>query len=266
MTLICLLLSGAALLINGLAALNVVPFRDAAVFSLAIGSVQLVLGVAYLAGTDGAGGTGTQVLLSGAGMFLFGLTYVYVGLDFLLGLGSKGLGWFCGMVAVFGLLLAGACFRDDPLLTVLWLCWSVLWALLFTSLAMGLDRIRPFTGWALVLTSQVTATVPAFLGITGLWPYRTDAAALAAAVLAFLFLAAGVLARRGLSDPRRANNGAAPSAALPSPPGRLRVGLVGPHQAGDPSGDQHFNDHTDSEDCGDGRQQGSCRLGAASNQ
>jgi hypothetical protein len=214
-TLVCLLLSGAALLINGLAALNVAPIRDAAVFSLVVGTAQLILGVTYLAG---AGGTGTQVLLSGAGMFLFGLTYVYVGLDFLLGLGSKGLGWFCGMVSAFGLLLAGAWLRDDPLLAVLWLCWSVLWALLFTSLALGLDRIKPFTGWALVLTSQATATVPAFLGITGLWPYREDVAALAAAVLAILFLMAGVLARRGSSDPRRANTGALPSDPLASPP------------------------------------------------
>lgn len=46
----------------------------------------------------------------------------------------------------------------------------MLWALFSTSLALGLDSIKPFTGWALVLTSQVSATVPAFLGITGLGP------------------------------------------------------------------------------------------------
>ena len=132
-------------------------------------------------------------------MFLFGLTYVYVGLDFLLGLGSRGLGWFCGMVAAFGLLLAAAWLRDNPLLAVLWLCWSVLWGLFFASLALRLDRIKPFTGWALVLTSQVSATVPAFLGMTGLWPYRTDVAALAAAGLAVLFVLAGMLARRSCS-------------------------------------------------------------------
>lgn len=209
MTDVCLLLSGAALLINGLAALNVVPARDAAVFSLVIGSAQLVLGVTYLADTAvtaGTAGAGPQVLLSASGMFLFGLTYVYVGLDFLLGLGSRGLGWFCGMVAAFGLLLAAAWLRDNPLLAVLWLCWSVLWGLFFASLALGLDSIKPFTGWALVLTSQVSATVPAFLGMTGLWPYRTDAAALAAAGLAVLFVLAGMLARRRSSEPRRAKD------------------------------------------------------------
>ena len=209
MTDVCLLLSGAALLINGLAALNVVPARDAAVFSLVIGSAQLVLGVTYLAGTAvtaSTAGAGPQVLLSASGMFLFGLTYVYVGLDFLLGLGSRGLGWFCGMVAAFGLLLAAAWLRDNPLLAVLWLCWSVLWGLFFASLALGLDSIKPFTGWALVLTSQVSATVPAFLGMTGLWPYRTDVAALAAAGLAVLFVLAGMLARRRSSEPCRAND------------------------------------------------------------
>lgn len=226
MTHICLLLSGAALLINGLAALNALPERDAAVFSLVIGGAQVVLGMTYLgvtagtavtAGAAGAGDVGTQVLLSASGMFLFGLTYVYVGLDFLLGLGSRGLGWFCGMVAAFGLLLAAAWLRDDPLLAALWLCWSILWALFFTSLALGLDRIKPFTGWALVLTSQASATVPAFMGMTGLWPYRGDVAALAAVVLAAFFVLAGMLARRKSSDRRRAIKGASPSSPLPSP-------------------------------------------------
>lgn len=210
MAYICLLLSGAGLLINGLALLGYVPRRDSAAISLVIGSTQLALGVTHLGVADDGG---RQVLLAGSGMLLFGLTYVYVGLDVLLGLGSKGLGWFCGMVGVFGLLLAAAWFRDDPLLAVLWLCWSVLWMLFFASMALGLERVNPFTGWALVLTSQVTATVPAFLGMAGLWPHRTDAAALEAALVAALFVLAAMLARRGFPDPRRANAGLLPDSA-----------------------------------------------------
>ena len=174
---ICLLLSGAALLVNGLAALGRLPRRDAAVFSLVLGGTQLVLGVVHLAGA----GTGTEALLAAAGMFLFGLTYVYAGLDVLLELGSSGLGWFCGMVAFFGLLLAGLWLGTDPLLAVLWVCWSVLWALLFASSALGAVQLEPFAGWALVLASQVTATVPAFLGLAGIWPRSAWAAGVAAA-------------------------------------------------------------------------------------
>jgi AmiS/UreI family transporter len=89
MAYICLLLSGAALLLNGLAALDRLPRRDAAVFSLVIGSTQLVLGVTYLgvtsAGVASTGDDGGPHLLLGAsGMFLFGLTNAYVGLDSLL--------------------------------------------------------------------------------------------------------------------------------------------------------------------------------------
>ena len=205
---ICLLLSGAALLVNGLAALGRLPRRDAAVFSLVLGGTQLVLGVVHLAGA----GTGTEALLAAAGMFLFGLTYVYAGLDVLLELGSSGLGWFCGMVAFFGLLLAGIWLGTDPLLAVLWVCWSVLWALLFASSALGAVQLEPFAAWALVLASQVTATVPAFLGLAGIWPRSAWAAGVAALLVAAVFVAARALARRGRGSPRRASEGETASA------------------------------------------------------
>ena len=188
---VCLLLSGAALLVNGLATLGHLPRRDAAVLSLLVGTVQLVLGVVVLS-LDGAGGTTPAA----AGILLFGLTYAYVGLDTLLDLGSKGVGWFCGMVAFVAVLLAFFWLLPDPLLAVLWLAWAVLWGLMFASLALGRSRLDPFIGWALVLASQVTATVPAFLGITGFWPYSAQVAAGAAGLLGLLFLAAGVFARR----------------------------------------------------------------------
>ncbi|WP_406635597.1 AmiS/UreI family transporter [Pseudarthrobacter quantipunctorum] len=188
---VCLLLSGAALLVNGLATLGHLPRRDAAVLSLLVGTVQLVLGVVVLS-LDGAGGTTPAA----AGILLFGLTYAYVGLATLLDLGPKGVGWFCGMVAFVAVLLAFFWLPADLLLAVLWLAWAVLWGLMFASLALGRSRLDPFMGWALVLASQVTATVPAFLGIAGLWPYSAQVAAAAAGLLGLLFLAAGVLARR----------------------------------------------------------------------
>ncbi len=207
---LCLLLSGAVLLVNGLATLNRLPWRDAAVLNLVVGLIQLVLGLMSLAG-------GAAPLLGVAGMFLFGLTYVYVGLDALLHLGSKGLGWFCGMVAGLGLLLAAAWLGSDPLLAVLWVAWAVLWGALFGSLALGRRRLDPFIGWALVLASPVTATVPAFLGLAGTWPAGPEAAWVAAVVVACLFGTAHVLARRETSAPHRA------SPLPPRPAGRATL-------------------------------------------
>ena len=225
---LCLLLSGAALLINGLATLGALPRRDAAVFSLVIGGLQLLLGVTYLAvahpalthpgstGPDALAGHLQPTLLTASGMFLFGLTYAYVGLDFLLGLGSGGLGWFSGMVGACGLLLAAAWFSSDPLLAVLWLCWSYLWTLFFFSMALGRSRLSPLIGWSLVLASQATATVPALLGMTGQWPGDTATVGGAAACIVLLLLLAARLARR---DGRRAGRrDRQPAVVVPNEP------------------------------------------------
>jgi hypothetical protein len=200
---VCLLLSGAALLVNGLATLGHLPRRDAAVLSLVVGGTQLALGVVQLSSS----GDAPAMLMTAAGMFLFAVTYLYSGLDLLLALGGRGLGWFCGMVAFCGLVLAAAWLTVDPLLAVLWLCWSALWALLFARMALDAVRLEPFTGWALVLTSQASATVPALLGLAGLWPRSAAVAWLAALLLAGLFVAAHTLARRGQNVPRRAGAG-----------------------------------------------------------
>lgn len=195
---LCLLLSGAALLINGLTMLGRIPLRDSAVFSLLIGTTQLVLGAVYL---GAAGGGDPGLLPAASGMILFGLTYVYVGVDALLQLGSKGLGWFSGLVGVFGILLAATGFSDDPLLSVLWLSWAFLWILFFVRLALGCEGLAPFIGWALVLTSQVTATIPAFLGLVGRWPYDRGIAMGTAAAVGVLLVAAGGLGLRKNQGP-----------------------------------------------------------------
>ncbi len=171
-------------------------------FSLVIGSIQLALGVTYLAAAPpGVNGGGQQALHGAAGMFLFGLTYVYGGLDYLLALGSRGLGWFCGLVGVCGLVLAAAWSGADPFLAVLWLCWTYLWMLFFLQLALGFERLAPLIGWSLVLAGQASATVPAFLGLTGRWPGGPELAAGAAASLLALLLLAGGLAWRGRRQP-----------------------------------------------------------------
>lgn len=191
MSYICLILSGAALLINGLGLLGRIPLRDSGYFNILIGGTQLVLSV--LIAVTAAGNT--SVLLSVSGVFLFGLTYLYVGLDSLRQLGSVGLGWFCGLVALLGLAYAGSSLGTDPLLAVLWLSWAVLWALFFLVLALGKSGLTAFTGWALILTSQVTTTIPALLGLLGVWPIGSvPIALLAAVVVAALFILAVALA------------------------------------------------------------------------
>lgn len=189
MSYICLILSGAALLINGLGLLGRIPARDSGSFNLLVGGTQLILAVLIAVTANGNAGA----LLGVSGVFLFGLTYAYVGLNSLLNLGSVGLGWFCGLVAVLGLAYSALNLAGDPLLSVLWLAWAALWTLFFLLLALGISSLTAYAGWALILTSQATTTLPAILALTGAWPAGAAPAVIALAVVAALFVGARLL-------------------------------------------------------------------------
>lgn len=191
MSYICLILSGAALLINGLGLLGRVSARDSGIFNVIVGTLQLILAgsLAVSAGSDGG------LLLGALGIVLFGITYLYVGLNSLLNLGSTGVGWFCALVALIAVFYTADNISRDPFLAVLWLSWAVLWSLFALILAGGKSSLSPFTGWAVVLTSQLTTTVPALAGLSGAWPAGPFPAGLTAVVVAALFGAALLISR-----------------------------------------------------------------------
>lgn len=199
MSYLCLILSGAALLINGLTLIGRVPARDSGYFNLLIGGTQLLLCALMAVTANGE----PAALLGVGGVFLFGLTYAYVGFDSLLGLGSVGLGWFCGLVAALAVFFAADNVTADPLLSVLWLSWAGLWALFFLLMALRVTGLSAYTGWALILTGQITTTVPAILGLTGTWPTGGAAALVAFGIIAALFAVSIFLAAPGT---RRAAN------------------------------------------------------------
>ena len=193
MSYICLILSGAALLINGLGLLGRIPGRDSGVFNLVIGTLQLLLAVLLAA----AAGGNSELLLGAAGIVLFGITYLYVGLNAVLNLESAGVGWFCALVALLAVFYSAANVAKDPFLSVLWLSWAVLWSLFFLVLSGGKSSLSAFTGWAAVLTGQVTTTAPALLGLSGAWPAGWFLAGISAVVIAGLFTAALVISKSG---------------------------------------------------------------------
>ncbi|SLH70047.1 transporter protein amiS2 [Mycobacteroides abscessus subsp. abscessus] len=148
-----LLYVGAVLLVNGLMLLEVVPARSAAILNLFVGALQCVLPTALLIQAAGD----PAAVLAASGLYLFGFTYLYVGI------GTS------GFVAVAALVYAAVAFThtDDPVSGVIWLAWAVLWSLFFLVLALGREQLTRVTGWALILLSQPTCSLPAFLMLTG---------------------------------------------------------------------------------------------------
>jgi len=157
---------GAALFINGLLFLGKVDAKGAATFNLFIGALQVAIPF-YLIATAAT----TDELLLASGIFLFGFTYLYVGISNLAGQEPAGLGWYSAWVAImaaaFG--VTEIVKFDEPTIGLLWLQWSVLWGLFFLVLALGYERLTTLTGALTLILAFTTCTIPGYLLLLGEW-------------------------------------------------------------------------------------------------
>lgn len=193
-----LLYVGAVLFVNGLMMLGVVPPRSAAGLNLMVGGLQCVIPTILLTQAGGDAGA----VLAASGLFLFGFTYLYVGIGNLANLEPQGLGWFSLFVAVAAVAYAMLAITvgNDPVFGVIWLSWAVLWLLFFLVLGLGRQELTGFTAWSVILLSQPTCTVPAFLLMTGNYQTSAGAAVVWAAVLGALLVVAMVISSRSRMD------------------------------------------------------------------
>lgn len=214
-----LLYVGAVLIINGLMLLGVVDARAAAPLNLFVGAMQVITPT-YLIFTSGGD---ADTILFASGLYLFGFTYLYVGINLFGGLDGTGLGWFSAFVAACALVFAGLNFGrlDDSAFGVIWLYWAVLWALFWVVLGLKREEWTRFTGLVAVVAGVFTGAVPAFMLLTGVWADWTTESTIALAVICLASLA---LAPR-LRGPQ--------PAATTEPAPELRQGDVPPSHRAD---------------------------------
>ncbi|MFL6027917.1 MAG: AmiS/UreI family transporter [Friedmanniella sp.] len=178
-----LLYVGAVLAVNGLMLLGYVEARSAAPLNLFVGALQVVTPtyLIFTAGGDEA------TILAASGLYLFGFTYLYVGINLLAGLDGTGLGWFSGFVALAAVVYAGLNFfyvtPRDPAFGVIWLYWAVLWGLFLLTLGLRREEFTRYTGGVALVAGIVTAAIPAFLLLTGQWTGHVNQWAVALAVI-----------------------------------------------------------------------------------
>jgi len=193
-----LIYCGAVLFVNGAMLLGRVDPRSAAILNLFVGTLQVVTPTVLIlqAGAD------TNALLNASGIYLFGFTFLFVGIVNLAGLPADGIGWYSGFVSVAAVAYAAVNLTvfDDPVFAVIWLAWAVLWAQFFGLMALGKEELTVPTGWSLLLLGQVTTTVPAFFILTGHYDPSPTLAIVAAVAYAALFGLAFALGRRGHQD------------------------------------------------------------------
>ncbi|MCM3005978.1 AmiS/UreI family transporter [Priestia koreensis] len=161
-----LLLSGATLFLNSLMLLGKADGKSVGVFNLFIGVLQVVIPFYLIAVSDQQ----TWTIFNLACVFLFGFTYLYVGMTNVANLNGSGLGWFSVWVSVIAVVYAmvSAVKFHDTVSTLTWVMWAYLWFLFFLSMALH-KKIDAYVGKVAFVQSWVTLTLPALLSLMGVW-------------------------------------------------------------------------------------------------
>jgi hypothetical protein len=188
-----LLFVGAVLFMNGLLLLGKVDARSAAVFNLFVGALQ-VLTPTYLIFT--ANGDQDKILAA-SGIYLFGFTYLYVGIVLLAGIDNICVGYYSLFVAIVALgysFVNFHLFKDYPF-GVIWLYWAFLWALFFVVLGLKRTELNTYVGWVTAIEGWVTGVIPAALLLSGYWKHTTEIAIALGAFGVVMFAALWPLTR-----------------------------------------------------------------------
>ena len=206
-----LLFVGAVLFMNGLLFLGKADTKGVAVFNLFVGGLQTAIPFHLIATAHTP-----NDILNAAGIFLFGFTYLYVGIVNLAGFKADGIGWYSLWVAAlatgFGLTTILR-FNDTPT-GLLWLQWAVLWGLFWVVLALGVTRLTAAAGWLTLILSMTTCTIPGFLLLLGDWGKVPTWSVLASIVVTGIVVIP--IALRALAEPERRSHASERSVVVPS--------------------------------------------------
>jgi hypothetical protein len=188
---VALLMTGAVLLMNGLVLLGVAEARSVAVINIWGGLLQTVAPFVLLAQAH----TTLQALAVGP-PFLFGLTFLWVGVTTLMDCPQVGIGWYCAWVVPMTMVFAGVSYWtfNDTKFALVWLNYGLLWGLFAGVLGFKREGWVRFTGWSAVFMSFWAVSAVAVLELVDDWTMVPAWAALAATAVAEV--AAGGLALR----------------------------------------------------------------------
>lgn len=191
-----LLYVGAVLFINGLMLLGIIPGKSAAILNFLVGTMQVVFPTLIILQSNGD----PAVIFGAAGLYLFGFTYLYVGILQMTGISGEGLGWFSLFVAVCAVVIGYLQFTltADPVFGVIWWVWAVLWTLFFLLLGLNKSSLTRMTGWFTVFISHLTGTIPAFLLLLGRYETNNTLAVWVAALAVASLVGAYFLGRKSM--------------------------------------------------------------------
>lgn len=166
MSFVGLFLSGAVLFLNSLMLLGKADAKSVGIFNIFVGTLQMVIPFYLIVNSN----QDNWDLYNNAAIFLFGLTYLYVGVTLLIGLEGNGLGWFSLWVAIVAIVytFTSIFHFHDAVNALTWGMWAFLWFLFFLANTLK-KKIDYYIGFVAFIQSWVTLTIPALLYFLGVW-------------------------------------------------------------------------------------------------
>ncbi|MEQ2525795.1 AmiS/UreI family transporter [Bacillaceae bacterium CLA-AA-H227] len=158
-------LSGAVLFLNSLTLLGKASQKSVAFLNIIVGTLQIIFPI-YLIVTSNQT---NWDFYNNAAIFLFGLTFLYVGATTLMRLEGNGLGWFSLWVAIIASIYTLTSFIhfNDIVTGLNWAMWAFLWFLYFIINTTN-KKIHYYVGIVACIQSWVTLTIPALLFFLGI--------------------------------------------------------------------------------------------------
>lgn len=150
---------GITLFMNGCSILYKWDLKAVGIFNIIVGSLSTLIQVtSMLRGDYYSAGTG----------FLFGFTYLFLGISFYKGLDLKPYGLFSLFVTINTLLFSYLTFQSgDPFFGVMWLIWGMLWLTSFIENNLGIN-LGKFTAYFILFCGVFTTWLPGlYLIISG---------------------------------------------------------------------------------------------------
>lgn len=159
-----LLFIGKILIINAIWLQGKVDTKDVGIFNLIVG-VMAILAAAYF-------GVGQNNFPLSAGVSLFGITYLWVGLNAVRGAtDQRALGYYCLLVAIITIPYAIKAYMGGDIgFTVEWATYGILWFLFFMVLALGNQAVMGLTIFMTYLVG-IEVWVTGWLYLYGYWPF-----------------------------------------------------------------------------------------------
>lgn len=169
---IVLLYVGIVLISNGCYSLLDIQDKSNVVMNLFTGGLGLVLNIIAIGIGVAQGADASWYYASGTGL-LFAFTYLYVAINQIFGFDQRLYGIYSLFVAIntvpAGLLCITQGYGGNWIYGIIWWAWGILWLCAFIEI--NLKRpLGKFVGYLAVAEGIVTAWIPGFLMLVGMWP------------------------------------------------------------------------------------------------